>query len=77
SSVWRTILKRVAAGILFVSAIGVNSIGIDYLEDDSVDQAITAQGLKSQDEITLTSTDMQDGNAFFVHTADERSELSG
>jgi len=76
SSVWRRILKIVAAGILFVSALAVLSIGIDYLEGDNVDQALTAQGLKIQDEIKLTSTEKQHVNTFFVQTADERCEQS-
>jgi len=76
SSVWRRILKIVAAGILFVSALAVLSIGIDYLEGDSVDQALTAQGLKIQDEIKLTSSEKQRVNTFFVQTADERCEQS-
>ncbi|MBW4965305.1 RDD family protein [Pseudoalteromonas sp. CR1] len=74
SSVWRRILKIVAAGILFVSALAVLSIGIDYLEGDNVDQALTAQGLKIQDEIKLTSSEKQRVNTFFVQTADERCE---
>ncbi|KTF10112.1 RDD family protein [Pseudoalteromonas sp. 10-33] len=76
SSVWRRILKIVAAGILFVSALAVLSIGIDYLEGDNVDQALTAQGLKIQDEIKLTSSEKQRVNTFFVQTADERCEQS-
>jgi len=54
----------------------VLSIGIDYLEGDSVDQALTAQGLKIQDEIKLTSSEKQRVNTFFVQTADERCEQS-
>jgi uncharacterized RDD family membrane protein YckC len=76
SSVWRRILKIVAAGILFVSALAMLSIGIDYLEGDNVDQALTAQGLKIQDEIKLTSSEKQRVNTFFVQTADERCEQS-
>jgi TRAP-type uncharacterized transport system fused permease subunit len=52
SSVWRRILKIVAASILFVSALAVLSIGIDYLEGDD-----PVQGLKIQDDIQLTSTE--------------------
>jgi len=76
SSMWRRVLKIVAAGILFVSALAVLSIGIDYLEGDNVDQALTAQGLKIQDEIKLTSSEKQRVNTFFVQTADERCEQS-
>jgi uncharacterized RDD family membrane protein YckC len=74
SSVWRRILKIVAASILFVSALAVLSIGIDYLEGDDSDQGLTVQGLKIQDDIQLTSTEKKQVNAYLVQTADESCE---
>lgn len=76
SSVWRRILKIVAASILFVSALAVLSIGIDYLEGDDSDQGLTVQGLKIQDDIQLTSTEKKQVNAYLVQTADESCEQS-
>ncbi|WP_413402561.1 RDD family protein [Pseudoalteromonas sp. KJ71-7] len=76
SSVWRRILKIVAASILFVSALAVLSIGIDYLEGDDSDQGLTVQGLKIQDDIQLTSTEKRQVNAYLVQTADESCEQS-
>ena len=74
SSVWRRILKIVAASILFVSALAVLSIGIDYLESDNADQGLTVQGVKIQDDIQLTSTEKKQVNAYLVQTADESCE---
>jgi len=71
SSVWRRILKIVAASILFVSALAVLSIGIDYLEGDDSDQ-----GLKIQDDIQLNSTEKKQVNAYLVQTDDESCEQS-
>jgi len=76
SSVWRRILKIVAASILFVSALAVLSIGIDYLEGDDSDQGLTVQGLKIQDDIQLTSTEKKQVNAYLVQTDDESCEQS-
>lgn len=76
SSVWRRILKIVAASILFVSALAVLSIGIDYLEGDDSEQGLTVQGLKIQDDIQLTSTEKKQVNAYLVQTADESCEQS-
>ena len=74
SSVWRRILKIVAASILFVSALAVLSIGIDYLEGDDPVQGLTVKGLKIQDDIQLTSTEKKQVNAYLVQTADESCE---
>ena len=74
SSVWRRILKIVAASILFVSALAVLSIGIDYLEGDDSAQGLTVQGLKIQDDIQLTSTEKKQVNAYLVQTDDESCE---
>lgn len=71
SSVWRRILKIVAASILFVSALAVLSIGIDYLEGDDSDQ-----GLKIQDDIQLTSTEKKQVNAYLIKVEDESCEQS-
>jgi len=76
SSVWRRILKIVAASILFVSALAVLSIGIDYLEGDDPVQGLTVKGLKIQDDIQLTSTEKKQVNAYLVQTADESCEQS-
>ncbi|PWS55907.1 RDD family protein [Pseudoalteromonas sp. meg-B1] len=76
SNVWRRILKIVAASILFVSALAVLSIGIDYLEGADPDQGLTVQGLKIQDDIQLTSTEKKQVNAYLVQTADESCEQS-
>jgi len=76
SSVWRRILKIVAASILFVSALAVLSIGIDYLEGADPDQGLTVQGLKIQDDIELNSTEKKQVNAYLVQTADESCEQS-
>ena len=76
SNVWRRILKIVAASILFVSALAVLSIGIDYLEDADPDQGLTVQGLKIQDDIELNSTEKKQVNAYLVQTADESCEQS-
>ncbi|WP_350654714.1 RDD family protein [Pseudoalteromonas sp. D48-MNA-CIBAN-0056] len=74
SSVWRRVLKIMAASILFVSALAVLSIGIDYLESDNADQGLTVQGVKIQDDIQLTSTEKKQVNAYLVQTADESCE---
>ncbi len=74
SSVWRRILKIMAASILFVSALAVLSTGIDYLESDNADQGLTVQGVKIQDDIQLTSTEKKQVNAYLVQTADESCE---
>ncbi|CAD2225111.1 conserved membrane hypothetical protein [Pseudoalteromonas sp. 3J6] len=76
SNVWRRILKIVAASILFVSALAVLSIGIDYLEGADPDQGLTVQGLKIQDDIELNSTEKKQVNAYLVQTADESCEQS-
>ena len=76
SSVWRRILKIVAASILFVSALAVLSIGIDYLEGDDSDQGLTVQGLKIQDDIQLTSTEKKQVNAYLIKVEDESCEQS-
>ncbi|TMP75439.1 RDD family protein [Pseudoalteromonas sp. S1608] len=76
SSVWRRILKIVAASILFVSALAVLSIGIDYLEGADPDQGLTVQGLKIQDDIQLNSTEKKQVNAYLVQTDDESCEQS-
>ena len=76
SNVWRRILKIVAASILFVSALAVLSIGIDYLEGDDPVQGLTVKGLKIQDDIQLTSTEKKQVNAYLVQTADESCEQS-
>ena len=76
SGVWRRILKIVAASILFVSALAVLSIGIDYLEGDDSAQGLTVQGLKIQDDIQLTSTEKKQVNAYLVQTDDESCEQS-
>jgi len=74
SSVWRRVLKIMAASILFVSALAMLSIGIDYLESDNADQGLTVQGVKIQDDIQLTSTEKKQVNAYLVQTADESCE---
>ena len=74
SSVWRRVLKIMAASILFVSALAVLSTGIDYLESDNADQGLTVQGVKIQDDIQLTSTEKKQVNAYLVQTADESCE---
>jgi uncharacterized RDD family membrane protein YckC len=74
SSVWRRVLKIMAASILFVSVLAVLSIGIDYLESDNADQGLTVQGVKIQDDIQLTSTEKKQVNAYLVQTADESCE---
>jgi uncharacterized RDD family membrane protein YckC len=74
SNVWRRILKITAASILFVSALTVLSIGIDYLEDDKADQGLAVQGVKIQDEMQLTATEKQRVNTYLVQTADESCE---
>ncbi|GAB0110690.1 hypothetical protein PA7559_19590 [Pseudoalteromonas distincta] len=74
SNVWRRILKITAASILFVSALTVLSIGIDYLEDDNTDQGLAVQGVKIQDEIQLTPTEKQRVNTYLAQTADESCE---
>ena len=74
SSVWRRVLKIMAASILFVSALAVLSIGIDYLESDNAEQGLTVQGVKIQDDIQLTSTEKKQVNAYLVQTADESCE---
>ncbi|MBE0359657.1 RDD family protein [Pseudoalteromonas aliena] len=71
SSFWRRALKVFAAGFLFVSALTVLSIGIDYLEDDNADQSLAVQGVKIQDEIELTPAEKQRVNAYLTQTADE------
>ena len=76
SSVWRRILKIMAASILFVSALAVLSIGIDYLEGDDSDQGLTVQGLKIQDDIQLTSTEKKQVNAYLIKVEDESCEQS-
>ncbi len=76
SSVWRRILKIVAASILFVSALAVLSIGIDYLEGDDSAQGLTVQGLKIQDDIQLTSTEKKQVNAYLIKVEDESCEQS-
>ena len=76
SSVWRRILKIVAASILFVSTLAVLSIGIDYLEGDDSDQGLTVQGLKIQDDIQLTSTEKKQVNAYLIKVEDESCEQS-
>lgn len=74
SSFWRRALKVFAAGFLFVSALTVLSIGIDYLEDDNADQSLAVQGVKIQDEIELTPAEKQRVNAYLTQTADESCE---
>ncbi len=74
SNVWRRILKITAASILFVSALTVLSIGIDYLEDDNTDQGLAVQGVKIQDEIQLTPTEKQQVNTYLAQTADDSCE---
>ncbi|MGB1304167.1 MAG: RDD family protein, partial [Pseudoalteromonas marina] len=64
SSVWRRILKIMAASILFVSALAVLSIGIDYLEDDNSEIASVIQGVKIEDEIQLTESEKHRVNAY-------------
>ena len=76
SNVWRRILKIMAASILFVSALAVLSIGIDYLEGDDSDQGLTVQGLKIQDDIQLTSTEKKQVNAYLIKVEDESCEQS-
>ena len=71
SSFWRRALKVFAAGFLFVSALTVLSIGIDYLEGDKAYQDLAVQGVKIQDEIELTPAEKQRVNAYLTQTADE------
>jgi uncharacterized RDD family membrane protein YckC len=76
SSVWRRILKIMAASILFVSALAVLSIGIDYLEDDNSEIASVIQGVKIEDEIQLTESEKHRVNAYLIKVEDERCEQS-
>ena len=76
SSVWRRILKIMAASILFVSALAVLSIGIDYLEDDNSEIASVIQGVKIEDEIQLTESEKHRVNAYLIKVVDERCEQS-
>ncbi|MFP3425970.1 RDD family protein [Pseudoalteromonas sp. SIMBA_162] len=76
SSVWRRILKIVAAGILFVSALAVLSIGIDYLEGDNSEIGSVIQGVKIEDEIQLTESEKHRVNAYLIKVEDERCEQS-
>jgi uncharacterized RDD family membrane protein YckC len=76
SSVWRRILKIMAASILFVSALAVLSIGIDYLEDDNSEIASVIQGVKIEDEIQLTESEKHRVNAYLIKVEDESCEQS-
>ena len=76
SSVWRRILKIMAASILFVSALAVLSIGIDYLEDDNSEIGSVIQGVKIEDEIQLTESEKHRVNAYLIKVEDERCEQS-
>lgn len=76
SSVWRRILKIMAASILFVSALAVLSIGIDYLEDDNSEIASVIQGVKIEDEIQLTELEKHRVNAYLIKVEDESCEQS-
>jgi len=76
SSVWRRILKIVAAGILFVSALAVLSIGIDYLEGDNSEIASVIQGVKIEDEIQLTESEKHRVYAYLIKVEDESCEQS-
>ena len=76
SSVWRRILKIMAASILFVSALAVLSIGIDYLEDDNSEIGSVIQGVKIEDEIQLTESEKHRVNAYLIKVVDERCEQS-
>ena len=76
SSVWRRILKIMAASILFVSALSVLSIGIDYLEDDNSEIGSVIQGVKIEDEIQLTESEKHRVNAYLIKVEDERCEQS-
>ncbi|WP_276755047.1 RDD family protein [Pseudoalteromonas marina] len=76
SSVWQRILKIVAAGILFVSALAVLSIGIDYLEGDNSEIGSVIQGVKIEDEIQLTESEKHRVNAYLIKVEDERCEQS-
>ena len=76
SNVWRRILKIMAASILFVSALAVLSIGIDYLEDDNSEIASVIQGVKIEDEIQLTESEKHRVNAYLIKVEDERCEQS-
>ena len=76
SSVWRRILKIMAASILFVSALAVLSIGIDYLEDDNSEIGSVIQGVKIEDEIQLTESEKHRVNAYLIKVEDESCEQS-
>ncbi|MBL1384190.1 MAG: RDD family protein [Colwellia sp.] len=76
SSVWRRILKIMAASILFVSALSVLSIGIDYLEDDNSEIGSVIQGVKIEDEIQLTESEKHRVNAYLIEVVDENCEQS-
>jgi uncharacterized RDD family membrane protein YckC len=76
SSVWRRILKIMAASILFVSALAVLSIGIDYLEGDNSEIASVIQGVKIEDEIQLTESEKHRVNAYLIKVEDESCEQS-
>ena len=76
SSVWRRILKIMAASILFVSALAVLSIGIDYLEDDNSEIASVIQGVKIEDEIQLTESEKHRVKAYLIKVEDESCEQS-
>ncbi|MDP2484557.1 MULTISPECIES: RDD family protein [Pseudoalteromonas] len=76
SSVWRRILKIMAASILFVSALAVLSIGIDYLEDDNSEIASVIQGVKIEDEIQLTESEKHRVNAYLIEVVGESCEQS-
>lgn len=74
SSVWRRILKIMAASILFVSSLAVLSIGIDYLEDDNSEIASVIQGVKIEDEIQLTESEKHRVNTYLIEVVDESCE---
>ena len=76
SSVWRRILKIMAASILFVSSLAVLSIGIDYLEDDNSEIGSVIQGVKIEDEIQLTESEKHRVNAYLIKVEDESCEQS-
>ncbi|GAA74592.1 RDD family protein [Pseudoalteromonas sp. BSi20480] len=76
SNVWRRILKIMAASILFVSALAVLSIGIDYLEDDNSEIGSVIQGVKIEDEIQLTELEKHRVNAYLIEVVDESCEQS-